>query len=89
MTPRLRSELAKAQRNLREARSGLSGLLGKCAHHLGLASSALVFILSTGDATAQEPAPGEWGMRAPTLEPLSELALACHRADGRTHDAGA
>src|SRR5215211_7615868 len=27
-------------------------------------------------ATAQQPAPGEWGMRAPVLEPLSELALA-------------
>jgi N-acetylneuraminic acid mutarotase len=27
-------------------------------------------------ATAQQPAPGQWGMRAPTLEPLSELAVA-------------
>ena len=27
-------------------------------------------------ATAQQPAPGGWGMRAPALEPLSELALA-------------
>lgn len=27
-------------------------------------------------ATAQHPAPGEWGMRAPALEPLSELAVA-------------
>ena len=28
-------------------------------------------------ATAQtNPAPGQWGMRAPLLEPLSELALA-------------
>jgi hypothetical protein len=26
--------------------------------------------------TAQQPPPGEWGMRAPALEPLSELALA-------------
>ena len=33
---------------------------------LGLASAA----------TAQQPAPGQWGMRASLLEPLSELALA-------------
>ena len=37
-----------------------------CLALLGLASAA----------TAQQPAPGEWGMRAPALEPLSELALA-------------
>jgi N-acetylneuraminic acid mutarotase len=37
-----------------------------CLALLGLASAA----------TAQEPPPGEWGMRAPTLEPLSELAVA-------------
>jgi hypothetical protein len=37
-----------------------------CLALLGLASAV----------TAQEPAPGEWGMRAPVLEPLSEFALA-------------
>src|SRR5687767_6164969 len=40
--------------------------IAPCLALLGLASAA----------TAQQPAPGEWGMRAPTLEPLSELALA-------------
>ncbi|HEX7809649.1 MAG TPA: hypothetical protein VF608_13010, partial [Thermoanaerobaculia bacterium] len=40
---------------------------------LGLASAA----------TAQQPAPGEWGMRAPTLEPLSELAVA--EANGKLY----
>jgi N-acetylneuraminic acid mutarotase len=34
-------------------------------------------------AAAQEPAPGEWGMRAPALEPLSELALA--EANGKLY----
>src|SRR3712207_3597757 len=37
-----------------------------CLALLGLASAA----------TAQQPAPGQWGMRAPLLEPLSELAVA-------------
>jgi N-acetylneuraminic acid mutarotase len=40
--------------------------IAPCLALLGLASAA----------TAQQPAPGEWGMRAPALEPLSELALA-------------
>src|SRR5918996_3120675 len=40
--------------------------IASCLALLGLASAA----------TAQQPAPGEWGMRAPVLEPLSELALA-------------
>src|SRR5687768_3950166 len=40
--------------------------IAPCLALLGLASAA----------TAQQPALGEWGMRAPTLEPLSELALA-------------
>ena len=40
--------------------------IAPCLALLGLASAA----------TAQEPAPGAWGMRAPVLEPLSELALA-------------
>jgi hypothetical protein len=34
-------------------------------------------------ASAQQPAPGEWGMRAPTLQPLSELALA--EANGKLY----
>jgi hypothetical protein len=40
--------------------------IAPCLALLGLASAA----------TAQQPAPGQWGMRAPLLEPLSELALA-------------
>ena len=40
--------------------------IAPCLAVLGLAAAA----------TAQQPAPGEWGMRAPVLEPLSELALA-------------
>src|SRR5688500_11841277 len=40
--------------------------IAPCLALLGLAAAA----------TAQEPVPGEWGMRAPALEPLSELALA-------------
>src|SRR5918992_4074606 len=40
--------------------------IAPCLALLGLASAA----------TAQQPAPGEWGMRTPVLEPLSELALA-------------
>jgi N-acetylneuraminic acid mutarotase len=40
--------------------------IAPCLALLGLAAAA----------TAQEPAPGEWGMRAPTLQPLSELAVA-------------
>lgn len=40
----------------------------------------LVFALAV---TAQEPAPGAWGLRAPTLQPLSELALA--EANGKLY----
>ena len=47
--------------------------IAPCLALLGLASAA----------TAQEPAPGEWGMRAPTLEPLSELAVA--EANGKLY----
>jgi N-acetylneuraminic acid mutarotase len=44
-----------------------------CLALLGLASAA----------TAQQPAPGEWGTRAPVLVPLSELALA--EANGKLY----
>src|SRR4028118_1406529 len=47
--------------------------IAPCLALLGLAAAA----------TAQEPAPGEWGMRAPTLQPLSELAVA--EANGKLY----
>jgi N-acetylneuraminic acid mutarotase len=47
--------------------------IAACLALLGLASAA----------TAQSPAPGQWGMRAPTLEPLSELAVA--EANGKLY----
>jgi N-acetylneuraminic acid mutarotase len=37
---------------------------------------ACVTLLGALAANAQQPGPGEWGMRASVLEPLSELALA-------------
>ena len=39
-------------------------------------AACLALLGRASAATAQDPAPGEWGMRAPTLEPLSELAVA-------------
>jgi N-acetylneuraminic acid mutarotase len=42
---------------------------------------ALLMLAST--ASAQHPGPGEWGMRASVLEPLSELALA--EANGKLY----
>lgn len=39
-------------------------------------ASCLALIGLASTATAQQPTPGEWGMRAPALVPLSELALA-------------
>ena len=47
--------------------------IAPCLALLGLASAA----------TAQQPAPGEWGMRAPALQPLSELAVA--EANGKLY----
>jgi hypothetical protein len=47
--------------------------IAPCLALLGLASTA----------TAQQPGPGQWGMRAPLLEPLSELALA--EANGKLY----
>ncbi len=47
--------------------------IAPCLALLGLAAAA----------TAQQPVPGEWGMRAPVLEPLSELALA--ESDGKLY----
>src|SRR5688572_7757627 len=56
-----------AELGLRPSRAAkLLVRIASCLALLGLASAA----------TAQEPVPGEWGMRAPALEPLSELALA-------------
>jgi N-acetylneuraminic acid mutarotase len=63
------SAVAAHRRRVVELASRAAKLLVRivpCLALLGLASAAI----------AQEPAPGEWGMRAPTLEPLSELALA-------------
>jgi hypothetical protein len=50
----------------RASRAAKLLVLTACLALLGLASTA----------TAQQPAPGEWGLRAGTLQPLSELALA-------------
>jgi hypothetical protein len=47
-----------------------------------IAPCLALFALASA-ATAQEPAPGQWGMRAPTLQPLSELALA--EANGKLY----
>ncbi|HEX7152308.1 MAG TPA: kelch repeat-containing protein [Thermoanaerobaculia bacterium] len=44
---------------------------------------ALLVLATAATAQMQGPAPGEWGMRAPTLEPLSELALA--EANGKLY----
>jgi hypothetical protein len=43
----------------------------------------LALLALASAATAQQPAPGQWGMRAPALQPLSELAVA--EANGKLY----
>ena len=56
-----------------------------CARHR--LSAALVFLaISDGVAASAEPDPGQWGTRAPLLEPNSEFAAA--ELDGKLYALG-
>ena len=61
-----------ARRRVVELRSRTS----RAAKLLVRVASCLALVGLASAVAAQQPAPGEWGMRAPVLEPLSELALA-------------
>ena len=73
------SAAAAHRRRVVELRSRIS----RAAKILFRIASCLALVALASAAIAQEPAPGQWGMRAPTLEPLSELALA--EANGKLY----
>src|SRR5688572_27208521 len=55
---------------------GLVSRTSRAAKLLVRIAACFALLVLASAATAQDPAPGEWGMRAPALQPLSELALA-------------
>jgi hypothetical protein len=63
--------------------AAVSIVVSRAAKLLGRIAPRLALLGLATAAIAQEPAPGEWGMRAPTLEPLSELAVA--EANGKLY----